>query len=116
KFPPFHLSLHRVAGCAQVVLVIFEVVGGFILRSALPLPEIINDEVPCQPHQPILQVTLFRIVLIERTIDSDENFLCQVLSGVSARGEAISEIVDTAAVVLDDLFPRSTIACAASSD
>src|SRR2546423_6356237 len=99
-----------------MVLVIFEVVGGFILRRALTFPIIIDDEVPCQPHQPVLQITLFRIVLIERTIDADENFLCQVLSGVSPRGKTIGEIVDAAAVSLDDLFPRGAIACAASSN
>jgi hypothetical protein len=63
-----------------------------------------------------LQVTLSWIVLIERTIDADENFLGQVFGRVGARGKSIGEIVDAPAIGLDNLFPSRTIAPAASSD
>ena len=58
-----------------MVLVIFKILGRFILRGALPLAIVVDDQVARQAHQPVLQVSLFWIVLIERSIDAYEDFL-----------------------------------------
>src|SRR5215831_3038747 len=99
-----------------MIFVILQIIRNFVLSSALPLAIIVDDQVPGQPHQPVLQIALFWILLVEETINANENFLLQVFSGISSGGKSIGEIVDTTAVSLDNFFPGRTIACAASSD
>jgi hypothetical protein len=52
-----------------------EVVGLIVVGSALSLSIVVDNQIACQPHQPILQVTLFGVVLFQRSIDSNKNFL-----------------------------------------
>src|SRR5436853_5980576 len=99
-----------------MVFVLFEIVRGFILRGALSLAIIVNDEIAGQPHQPVLQISLLGIVLVERAVDANKNFLRQIFGRVSARRKPISEVVNAAAVGLDNLFPGRAVTLAASSD
>ena len=48
--------------------------------------------------------------MVERFIDSDENFLSEIFGAIGAGREAIREIVDAARVTLDNLFPGSAVA------
>jgi hypothetical protein len=96
--------------------VAFQVLALRILRRALPLAVIVYHQITREAHQPVLQVALFRVVLFERAIDADENFLRQIFRRVCARGEAIGEIVDTAGIERHDLLPRRAIARATSPD
>src|SRR5882724_12436938 len=99
-----------------MVFVLFEIVRRFILRGALSLAIIVNDEIARQPHQPVLQISLLRIVLVERAVDANKNFLRQVFGSISARRKSIRKIVNAAAVGLDNLFPGRAVTLAASSD
>src|SRR2546421_5500041 len=99
-----------------MVFVFFEIVRGFILRGALSLAIIVNDEIARQPHQPVLQISLLWIVLVERAVDANKNFLRQIFGRVSARGKSVREVVNAAAVSLDNLFPGRAVTVAAPSD
>ena len=65
-----------------------------IVWGALPLAIIVDDEISREPHQPVLQITLFRIVLIQGTVNANKDFLRQVFRRIGARSEAISEVID----------------------
>src|SRR6266496_4217156 len=86
------------------------------MRCALPFAVIIDNQITCQPHQPLLQVTLLGVILIQRTINPDKNFLSQVFSCVSPGRESVSEIIDSSGVAFDNLLPRRTITSAASAN
>ena len=58
KLAPFHFSLDCPAGRAQMVLMIFKILGSFILRGALPLAIVVDDQVACKAHQPVAEVAL----------------------------------------------------------
>jgi hypothetical protein len=92
-----------------MVLMIFKIVRRFILWRSLPLPVIVDNQIAREAHQPILQIALFRIVLLERTVNPNENFLGQVFGGIGPRGESVGEIVNAPAVGLDNLFPCRAI-------
>jgi hypothetical protein len=68
---------------------IFKVVRVRVLRSALAATVIIYDEITREPHQPVLKIALPGVVLFQRAINADKNFLRQILRSVRARGEAI---------------------------
>src|SRR5947209_7660345 len=116
KFSPFHFALHGAAGGAQVISVIFQITGGGVLRRALSLAVVVNNQIPRQPHQPILQVTLLGVVLIEGTINPYEYFLGQVFGGVCSGGKSIGKVVNPSRVRLHNLFPRRAVARATSSN
>ena len=116
QFTPLQLTLDRSAGGPQMVFVFFEIVRGFILWGALSLAIVINDQIARQPHQPVLQISLLRIVLVKRTVDANENFLRQIFGRISAGREPVRQVVNAAAVGLDNLFPGRAITLAASSD
>src|SRR5437016_5073072 len=97
-----------------MIFVIFQVVGGLILRGALTLAVIVNDQVARQAHQPVLQVALFGIVLFEGSVDTDKDILSQILSTIGTRSEAISQIVYAARISLHNLFPGRAITGATS--
>src|SRR5205085_9097784 len=101
---------------AQVVSVIFKIISMRVVRRALASSVVINYQITRKTHQPVLQVALFRVVLLQRTIDAYENFLRQILRRVCARGKAIGQIVYTARVGLYNLLPRRAIARATPSD
>ncbi len=77
-----HLLLNRIGPRVQVIAVIGEIVGVIIVRCALSFAVIVNDQITRQPHQPVLQVTLLGIVLIQRTVNPYENFLRQIFCRV----------------------------------
>jgi hypothetical protein len=72
--------------------VVFNVVGVRILRIALAVPVIVNYQISRQPHQPVRQIALFGVVLIERAVNADENFLRQIFRRFDARRKTIGEI------------------------
>src|SRR6266581_4515885 len=116
KFSPFHFALHRSASGAQVICVIFQVIRRGVLRRALSLSVVVNNQIPRQPHQPVLQVALPGVVLIEGAINPYEYFLGQVFGGVCSGGKSIGEIVNPSRVRLNNLFPRRAVARATSSN
>src|SRR5688572_722639 len=96
----------------KVISVVCQVIGLVVVRRALPLPVIINDEVPRQTHQPVLQITLLSVVLLQRSINPDKNFLSQILCCVRSRRETVSEVVNSARVGVDNFLPCRAISCA----
>ena len=77
---------------------------------ALPLAIVINDQVACKTHQPVREIAKRRIVLIQRAIDSNEDFLRKVFGAAMTRGKPISQIVDPARVLAHDLRPGLLVA------
>ena len=65
-----------------MVGVIGKIISLIVMRGPLAFAIIINDQITRQPHQPVLQITLARIVLIQRPVNSNKNFLRQIFSGV----------------------------------
>jgi hypothetical protein len=57
-----------------------------------------------------LQITLLRIVLIQRTIDPYKNFLGQIFGGIGARGKSVGKVVNAAGIGLNDFLPRRAVA------
>src|SRR5215210_4037370 len=94
----------------EMITVVSQIVCEVVVRCALALAVIVDNQVTREPHQPVLQITLLGVVLIQRTVNSNKNFLSQIFCGICARREAISEIVDAAGITLDNLFPRRAIA------
>src|SRR5688572_4900088 len=87
-----------------------EIVGVVIVRRALAFPVVVDDQIARQAHQPVLQVPLFGVVLIQRAINSDKNFLGQIFGGVCSGGKSVGEVVNATGIVLDDLFPGRAVA------
>src|SRR5688500_5400175 len=87
-----------------------EIVGVVIVRRALAFPVVVDDQIARQSHQPVLQVPLFGVVLIQRAINSDKNFLGQIFGGVCSGGKSVGEVVNATGIVLDDLFPSRAVA------
>jgi hypothetical protein len=94
----------------KVITVIGEIVGEVVVRGTLALPVIVDDEIASKPHQPVLEIPLLRVVLIQRTINPYENFLSQIFCCVGARGKTVREVVNAAGITLNDLFPRRAVA------
>lgn len=82
-----------------------EIISLIVVRGPLAFAIIINDQITRQPHQPVLQIALARIVLIQRAVNSNKNFLRQIFSSVGARGKAIGQIVDAPGIVMNNLLP-----------
>ena len=76
-----------------MIRVICQVFSMAVMRRALAAAIVINDQVTRQTHQPVLQVTLFGIVLFQRSINANENFLCQVFSGVSTTFSEFAKVI-----------------------
>ena len=96
----------RIAGRVQVITVVGKIVRVIIVRRALAFAVIIDNQITRQPHQPVLQITLLGVVLIQRTINPNKNFLSQIFGGVGAGSEAVGEVIDAPGVTLDNLLPR----------
>ena len=79
------------------------------MRRALALPVVVDNQIARQPHQPILQVSLFSVVLFQRSIDSYENFLRQILGCFCSRSESVSEVIDSSGVRMNNVFPGRAI-------
>jgi hypothetical protein len=77
----------------------------------LAVPVIIDYQISRQPHQPIRQIALFRIVLKERTVNSDEDFLREVLGSLDIRGETVCKIENPSGKRCYYLFPGKAVAC-----
>jgi len=87
-----------------------------ILRITLPMAVIINYQITGESHQPIGEVALFCIVLVERPIDAYENLLREIFGGVGARGETVCKIKDTPRIRGDYLLPSRSVARASTPD
>jgi hypothetical protein len=96
----------------KVITVVGQIVCEVVVWRALALPVIIDDEIASQSHQPVLEIALLRVVLIQRTINPDENLLSQIFRGVGARRKTVREVVNAAGITLHNLFPRRAVACA----
>jgi len=94
----------------QVIAVIGLIIGVIVVWRSLTLSVIVNDQVARQAHQPILEITLLGIILIQRTVNPYKNLLGQVFGGVGPRSESVGEVIDTPGIVLDNLLPRRAIA------
>src|SRR6185369_14273469 len=81
-----------------------------VVWRSLTFSVIVNDQVARQTHQPILEITLLWIVLIQRTVNPDKYLLRQVFSSIGTGSESVGQVVNTARVVLDNLLPRSAVA------
>ena len=86
-----------------------KIIRVIVVRCSLSLSVIIDDQIPREPHEPVLQISLLRIVLIQRAINSNKNFLCQVFSSISARSKAIREVVNPSGVTLNNFLPGRAI-------
>lgn len=81
-----------------------------ILRIALSMSVIIDYQVSREPHKPVRQISLLGVVLVERSVDSDEDLLCQVFGRVWIGCKSVCEIKYPSRERLHDLFPRQAIA------
>jgi hypothetical protein len=77
---------------------------------SLSLAVIINYQITRQPHQPVLQIALFRVVLIQRAVHPYKNFLGQIFSRIGAGGKSVGKVVNAARVGLNNLLPSRAIA------
>jgi hypothetical protein len=96
-------------------LVIVHSVRHRVLRIALSMPVVIDYQIPREPHQPVRQIALFGVVLIERAVDADENFLSQVFGGIGVGCKTVREIEYPSGKRLNDLLPRHAVARSRSS-
>ena len=110
QFASFHLLMSTSSNRPKVVLMIIDGVCHRILRITLAVPVIVNYQIAGQPHQPVRKVALLRIVLIERSVNADENFLRQVLGRLNVRRKAVREIEDPPRKCRNDIFPGNAVA------
>jgi hypothetical protein len=103
------------ADSTKVILVIIDGVGHRILRIPLTMPIVVDYQISRETHQPVRQVTLFRVVLIEGPVYANEDFLRKIFGSIGIRSEPVSEIEDPTRERLNDLFPRNAIARSRSS-
>ena len=87
-------------------------VGHRVLRIPLTVAVIVDYQIPRQPHQPIGKIALLRVVLVERPVDSDKDFLRQVLGRFGARREPVGEVEDPPRKRGNNLLPRHAVAAA----
>jgi hypothetical protein len=87
-----------------------------VLRISLTVTVIVDDQISCKPHKPIRKVTLFRIVLIQRPVNTDKDFLCQIFGRLYARGKTISKVKDPPRKRRYNLFPRRAVARTSTAD
>jgi hypothetical protein len=59
----------------EMIAVVCKVIRMIVVWRPLSFSIVINDEIAGQPHEPVLQVTLLRIVLTQRAINPNKNFL-----------------------------------------
>src|SRR6185436_10390759 len=93
----------------QVISVVGEIVGLVVVWRALSLAIVVDNQVARQPHQPILQVALFRIILFQRSINSNEDFLSQILSSICSGSKSISQVIYSSRISVDNVFPGRAI-------
>ena len=95
---------------------IIDGVGHRVLRVPLPVPVIVDYQIACEPHQPICEVALLRVVLVERAVNANKNILCEIFRRVDARGKAVREVEYPSRERGDNILPRRPIACSGSTD
>src|SRR6266700_1334952 len=89
----------------EVISVIRKVVGLVVMGGALSFSVIVDNQIASQPHQPILQVTLLSVVLFQRSINPNENFLGQILGCVCSRSKTVGQVINPSRVTVHNLFP-----------
>src|SRR6185503_5253478 len=100
----------------QVITMVGNVISLIVMWRSLSFPIVVNYQVTSQPHQPVLQITLLRIVLIQRAVDSYENLLSQIFCGIGTRSKSVGKVVDASGVTLNYLLPSGSIARATSAN
>jgi hypothetical protein len=115
QFASLHFLLGRRPDGSKVVLMVVDSIRHCILRITLPVTVVIYYQVAGQPHQPICQIALLRIVLIERSVDPYKNFLGQVLGGVDAGRKTVREIEYPPRKKRNDFLPGDTVTSPRSS-
>src|SRR5882724_8184770 len=93
----------------EMISVIGEVVGLIVMGCALPLSVVVDNQIARQPHQPILQVALFGVVLFQRSIDPNKNFLSQILGSVCSRSKSVGQVIDSSRISMNNIFPGRAI-------
>src|SRR6266542_824161 len=93
----------------EVIGVIRKIIGLIVMWCALSFSVVIDNQIARQPHQPILQVTLFSVILFQRSVNPDKHFLSQVLSCVSSRSKTVGQVIDSSRVAVHNLFPRRPV-------
>src|SRR5262249_51777163 len=78
--------------------------------------EVVNKEVASHSRDPSHEGPTIYIVRVERAIHLDENLLRQVLSIIWRSGKAITDVVDSPMITLDDLLPSGCVAGNAATD
>jgi hypothetical protein len=92
-----------------MILMVVDSVGHRILRITLAVPVIVDYQIPSEPHQPIRQVALFRVVLIQSAVDAYENLLGKVFGRLGVRCKAVSEVEYPPRKRRHYLFPSNAI-------
>src|SRR5215470_7721418 len=82
----------------------------------LGFAEVIDEEVAGHGGDPGHKGAALHVVGAERAVHLDEDFLGKVLGVVGGAGETVADVVDTAMVALDDLFPGDRVTGDAASD
>jgi hypothetical protein len=59
----------------KMILVIIYRIGHRVLRISLTMPIVVDYQISRESHQPVRQIALFGVVLIERSVNANENFL-----------------------------------------
>jgi len=96
----------------EMILVVVHRICHRILRISLPMAVIVDYQISGQTHQPVCEVALFGVVLIQSSIDPDEYFLRKILCRIGVRCESIGEVEDPAGKESNYLFPRDAITAA----
>jgi hypothetical protein len=77
---------------------------------------IVNYQISGKPHQPVCQIAVFGIVLVERFVNADKNILRQIFGGFDARRKAIGEIKDAPRKGRNNLLPSRSVAGTTTPD
>src|SRR5262245_49422415 len=80
------------------------------MRRSLSFPVIVNDQVTSQPHQPVLQIALLWIVLLQRPVNPYKDFLGQIFGSVGSGGKSVGKVIDAAGVGLNNHLPCRSVA------
>ena len=92
-----------------MISVVGKVVSLIIVWRTLSLPVVVDNQIPRQAHQPILQVALLRVVLFQRSINPNENFLSQIFGGIRARSKPVRQVINSAGLRMNNFFPGRAI-------
>src|ERR1700751_3381040 len=76
----------------------------------------INQQIASHSRDPGHECAAIHVIRVERSVHLDENLLCQVLGIMGRSCEAITDVVDTPMIPLDDLLPSGCVAGNAATD